>query len=301
VEPIGIEPYHSFLFLIDIERFIERMQWARDQLSEFAGKPVRLTDTTEMFMSNDLYYALMEAGFEGVMMDGRDWVMEWRQASYLYHAEPSPKIFCRHYSLSDDVGLRFSDRNWEFYPLSADMYASWIGEAMGDMIFLAWDFETFGERHSLDSGIFEFMRGLPESLKVRGVVSMTPSQAMDELKDESRSLHLPAFPCTWAGNGGAEFFVGKEVQNAVFQLMHHAYNKAQLTRNSELLDLATWLLMSDNLLTRQWWQPADDKAEVSYFRPRAEWSSESSEIVSDLQDVYKYFIQACDAHIPKKA
>lgn len=277
VEPVGVEPYHSFLFFLDIERFVERMKWAKEQLADFAEKPVRITDTTEMFMSNDLYYALAQAGFDAVLMDGRDWVMEWRQSSYLYHAESSPKIFCRHNSLSNDIGLRFSDRNWNGFPLLSDTYASWIGEATGDLILVGWDFETFGQRHTKTSGIFEFMRRLPEDLKVRGVFSMTPSQALEELKDESRSLHLPAFPCTWAGNGGAEYFIGNDLQQAVFQLMHHAYNKARLTQVPRLVDLAMQLLMSDNLRTLQW----------------APYSGTEAEI----QDVYKQFIQACDDQV----
>ena len=299
VEPVGVEPYHSFLFYMDIERFIDRMKWAREALSDLAGKPVRLTDTTEMFMSNELYYALGKAGFEAVMIDGREWVMEWRQASYLYQMETSPKIFCRHFQLSDDVGYRFSNKSWPGWPLTADNYASWIREAHGDMVFIGWDYETFGEHHDTGTGIFEFMRHLPHHLKVRGVHSMTPSQALSELSDESRTLPLPVFPGTWAGSGGVEFFLGNAVQQAVFQLMHHASNKALLTKDKEILDLALWLMTSDNLHTLQWWSQSGSEAEVSaYFTPQEWWSLGTDGIVSQVQEVYKNFIRACDEHVP---
>jgi alpha-amylase len=306
VEPVGVEPYHSFLFYMDIETFITRMKWARDQLSELAGKPVRITDTTEMFMSNDLYYALGQAGFEGVMIDGREWVMGWRQASYLYHMEPSPKIFCRHFRLSDDVGYRFSNTSWSGWPLIADNYATWIKDSAGDMVFIGWDFETFGEHHNKDSGIFEFMGRLPDALKVRGVHSMTPSQALEELKDESRELPIPQFPGTWAGSGGVEFFLGNGVQQAVFQLMHHAYNKALLTKNPVLIDLAMQLMTSDHLHTLQWWNQSGSEAEVSMYFTPDEWMTLGSDgIVTQVQEVYKQFILACDPHVaikkPKKA
>jgi alpha-amylase len=299
VEPVGVEPYHSFLFYMDIPRFIDRMKWARESLSELAGKPVRLTDTTEMFMSNDLYYALLKAGFEAVMIDGREWVMEWRQPSYLYSYEASPKIFCRHFQLSDDVGYRFSNKSWPGWPLTADAYASWIGEATGDMVFIGWDYETFGEHHDTSTGIFDFMKHLPQALKVRGVHSMTASQAMAELSDESRTLPLPIFPGTWAGSGGVEFFLGNAVQQAVFQLMHHAYNKALLTKNETLIDLALWLMTSDNLHTLQWWSHSGSEAEVSaYFTPQEWWSLGTDGIVSQVQEVYKNFNRACDEHVP---
>ncbi|MGZ6390715.1 MAG: glycoside hydrolase family 57 protein, partial [Ktedonobacterales bacterium] len=32
VELIGVEPYHSFVFLLDMPLFIERMHWMRDEL-----------------------------------------------------------------------------------------------------------------------------------------------------------------------------------------------------------------------------------------------------------------------------
>ena len=43
-----------------------------------------VTDTTEMCMSATLYDALDTAGFSGAVMDGRNWVMQWREQTHLY-------------------------------------------------------------------------------------------------------------------------------------------------------------------------------------------------------------------------
>jgi alpha-amylase len=43
-------------------------------------------------------------------------------------------------------------------------YAHWLKEARGDFVLVGWDFETFGEHHREDSGIFWFMGGLPDEL-----------------------------------------------------------------------------------------------------------------------------------------
>ncbi len=32
VELIGVEPYHSFLFLLDLPTFVQRMRWMADEL-----------------------------------------------------------------------------------------------------------------------------------------------------------------------------------------------------------------------------------------------------------------------------
>lgn len=42
----------------------------------------------------------------------------------------------------------------------ADAHAHWLRETGGDFVFLAWDYETFGEHHSHETGIFDFMRYL---------------------------------------------------------------------------------------------------------------------------------------------
>jgi len=136
-----------------------------------------------------------------LVAEGRPWVMGWRESTHLYtysdeapypvdivdvtksrssrrsrqkesgenEREAPPYLLPRHWQLSDDVGYRFSNRNWDNYPLYADTYASWIANTSGDFVLLGWDFETFGEHHRQDTGIFEFMHALPSELAQHGV------------------------------------------------------------------------------------------------------------------------------------
>ncbi|MBI3944403.1 MAG: glycoside hydrolase [Armatimonadetes bacterium] len=299
VELVCVEPYHSFLFYLDIDLFVRRMRWAQEELARLFGKRPVVTDTTEMFMSNDIYYALNRAGFEAAVLDGREWVMNWRETTHLYHYGGKPmKLLPRHYKLSDDVGYRFSNKAWEGWPLQAGQYAHWLREAMGEFVFLAWDYETFGEHHSRDTGIFEFMERLPAELRFRGMTPITPSRALQQFGDVVYDLPLPQVATTWAGSGGVEFFLGNSVQQAIFQLMHHAYNKARLTENPALVDLALWLMQSDNLHLIQWFGRIGQEAEVSaYFTPEEWWPLKPSGIVQEMQQVYRNFITALDAHL----
>jgi len=294
-ELCATEPYHSFLFYTDILEFSRRMAWAKDYLEEHLGKRPRVEDTTEMFMSNDIYHACAKAVYDAVVMDGREWVMGWRDATTLYHYRPSPKIFCRNFKLSDDVGYRFSNKSWEGWPLQASTYSHWVREARGEFVFVGWDYETFGEHHWADTGIFDFMRWLPGELKARNMEFLTLSEAIDYYADKSHHLPLPEYPTTWAGSGGVEFFLSNQAQQAIFQLMHHAYNKARLTGNLELIDLATWLLQSDNLHLIQWFGRFGQEAEVSaYFTPDEWFRLGPVGIITELQNVYKNFIRALD-------
>lgn len=298
VELIGVEPYHSFLPLIDLRLFQSQMTRARDNLERIFSKKPQVTDTTEMLMSDGIYHALDGSGFAGTFIDGREWVMGWRDPMYLYHQGKSLMLLARHYQLSDDVGYRFSNRSWWGYPLLADTYAHWIKESRGDFIFLAWDYETFGEHHSRETGIFEFIQQLPEELDKRCITLLTPSEVIAKYRERSFYLPLPAYPSTWAGEGGMEFFLGNNVQQALFQLMLHTYNKAILSENHELIDLALWLAQSDNLHLIQWFGRSGPEAEVSaYFTPDEWWQLGPSGIVWEMQQVYKNFIRALDTYL----
>lgn len=298
VELVNVKPYHSFLPLLDLPMFAKRMSWSRDNLEKFLGKRPEVTDTTEMLMSDGIYHALDGLGFSGAFLDGRPWVMEWREPTHLYHKGKDMMLLARHYQLSDDVGYRFSNKGWWCYPLLADTYAHWLRETRGDFVVLAWDYETFGEHHSRETGIFDFMRHLPDELSKRQIVTLTPSEAIAKYRERSFHLPLPAFPCTWAGEGGMEFFLGNAAQQAVFQLMLQVYNKALLTKNQKLIDLALWLIQSDNLHLIQWFGRSGSDAEVSaYFTPKEWWRMGPSGIIWEMQQVYKNFIQALDAYL----
>jgi alpha-amylase len=299
VELIGVEPYHSFLFLYDQPLFIQRMQWMRGEMKRVFGKEPTVTDTTELCMSATLYDALDQAGFSGGLFDGRPWVLGWREPTHLYHCNGSLKLLPRHHSLSDDVGYRFSNRSWSGWPLLAETYAHWLREAWGDFVFIGWDFETFGEHQWRDSGIFEFIRRLPDELTRRGTETHTPSDIIAALGDQSFHLPLPGFPSTWAGSGGMEFFLGNSAQQALFQLMLQVHGLAKLTEDPELLDLALWLGQSDNLHLIQWFGQGGSEAEVSaYFTPREWWDLGPGGIIHEQQQVYLNVLRAMEPFLP---
>jgi alpha-amylase len=330
VELIGVEPYHSFLFLLDLPAFVLRMQEMSDELEGIFGKRPVVTDTTEMCMSANIYNALDTAGFRGALMDGRSWVLGWRENTHLYHygddgpyavpigqktssgrrsprklaknATPRPPyLLTRHVALSDDIGYRFSNRGWSGYPLYADTYADWIARTSGDMTLLGWDFETFGEHHRQDSGIFDFMRTLPGELKRRKVSTYTASEMIDRHQAHSYHLPLPIYPSTWAGSGGMEFFLGNSAQHTILELMGHVYGMARLTENPDLIDLALWLSQSDNLHLIQWYGRSGAEAEVSaYFTPHEWWSLGPNGVIHEQQQVYINALRAMEPYLPAR-
>ena len=303
VELVAVEPSHSFMLLWDIEAFMKRMRYAADELERIFGKRPQVADTTELMMSDTIYHALEQAGFRASFMDGRPWVMKWREPTHLYHHGPGQmKLLTRHYDLSDDVGYRFSNKGWGGWPLTADQYAQWIASAPGKVAVIGWDFETFGEHHPPESGIFDFLAHLPGEGKRHGLSFVTPSEAVEQHGDSSHDLPLPAFASTWAGSGGLEFFLGNKAQQSVFQLMMQAHQKALLTGDPELVQRAAQLAQSDNLHLIQWYGRQGAEAEVSaYFTPDEWWHLGPDGIIWELQQVYKHFIDWLDGQLPSAA
>lgn len=301
VEVIGVEPYHNFIFLLDMPRFVQRMQAMRAEFQRLFGKTPVVTDTTEMCMSASIYDGLEQAGFQGAFLDGREWVMGWREPTHLYHYDGDLRLFARHLKLSDDVGYRFSNRSWASYPLYADTYAEWLRATGGEFVTIGWDYETFGEHHWEGTGIFDFIEALPAECERRGTRFITPSEALDQFSARAPHLPLPIFPTTWAGSGGMEFFLGNAAQQAIFQLMSHCYSVAELTGDAGLRDLALWLLQSDNLHLIQWFGSGGAEAEVSeYFTPREWWGLGRNNIIVEQQRVYQNALRAMEYFLPPR-
>jgi alpha-amylase len=231
-------------------------------------------------------------------MEGRAWQLGWREPTHVYRY-PGQKLalLARHHELSDDIGYRFSDRGWSMWPLMADTYARWLSDTGGEVVTLGWDFETFGEHHPKDSGIFEFVRALNTQIKKRKLRMLLPSEAVAEAADPRYELPINEYGSTWAGEGGMEFFLGNSAQQGVFRLMHHAYSKARLTGDPRFIEIARWLLQSDNLHLIQWYGKSGPGAEVSaYFTPDEWWELGAHGIIREHQRVYLNFIRALDEY-----
>jgi alpha-amylase len=108
-------------------------------------------------------------------------------------------LLLRSYSLSDDIAFRFSNRKWPAYPLFADTYATWLHDVPppAQFIGLFMDYETFGEHQGQHTGIFEFMRQLPEQvLQDASFRFRTPAQVAAE-REAASDLDIPT-PVSWA-------------------------------------------------------------------------------------------------------
>ena len=214
VEFLAETYYHSLSFLYSRDEFVEQVSKHAETIEYLFGQRPRVFRNTELIYNNDLA-ALIESmgGFDTIITEGADQVLGFRSPNFLYRPRGCSKLklLLKNYSLSDDIAFRFSNRGWSQWPLTADKFARWVSDVNGNgnVVNLFMDYETLGEHQWKDTGIFDFIRELPEQvLKHPDNDFKTPSEATQcyEAVDTIDVPHLISWADTerdlsaWLGN-----------------------------------------------------------------------------------------------------
>jgi alpha-amylase len=133
------------------------------------GQTPRVFRNTELIYNNDLAALIESTGkFDAILCEGADHILGFRSPNYIYQPKGCKhlKLLMKNYALSDDIAFRFSNRHWAEWPLTAGKFGQWVNSVNGNgyVVNLFMDYETLGEHQWEDTGIFDFMRHLPEEL-----------------------------------------------------------------------------------------------------------------------------------------
>ncbi len=220
VEFIDQTYYHSLASLFpESDEFIEQLAYHKGLIKDIFGVEPQVAENTEFIFNNDIANIFDKLGYKVVLTEGVDHILGWRSPNYVYRAWNSDlRVLVRNYRLSDDIGFRFSDRKWDQYPLTSDKYADWIASTPGDVIFIAIDYETFGEHHDPSTGIHEFLRWLPSKLIERGVNVEFPSIAAFNHTPKDFYDVPPWATISWADERDLSAWLGNELQRSAFEL-----------------------------------------------------------------------------------
>ncbi|MCK4913833.1 MAG: glycoside hydrolase family 57 protein [Planctomycetes bacterium] len=169
VEFLAETYYHSLSFLYSHDEFIEQVNKHTKAIETLFGQKPKVFRNTELIYNNDLAQLIESMGcFDAIITEGADHILGYRSPNFVYTPSGCSKLklLLKNYSLSDDVAFRFSNRNWAQWPLTADKFARWINKVNGNgnVVNLFMDYETFGEHQWENTGIFEFMKHLPEEI-----------------------------------------------------------------------------------------------------------------------------------------
>lgn len=210
--------YHSLSWLYSKKEFAEQIIKHKKLIYKIFKKKPTIFRNTELIYSSEIAEFIREMGFKGILAEGWDYYLDWKSPNFLYNPEKvklhpadrkiakqmaiskAPKkdiaLLLKNYKLSDDIAFRFSNRTWNEWPLTTDKYAAWVDAIAEDTLNLFMDYETFGEHQWEDTGIFEFMRHLPEALLRRNIGFKTPSETIKAYKPVGK-VHVPHL-MSWA-------------------------------------------------------------------------------------------------------
>ncbi len=195
VEMLAQTYFHSISSLFwTMDEFAAQVKMHRDLVRDIFGCNPAFFENTEFLFDNRIAGTVKSLGFSGCFTEGVDTILKWRTPNYVYACQGLPVIM-RNFKLSDDIAFRFTCRDWEAFPLTADKYACWVSRSPGDFVQVFIDYETIGEHYWADTGIFEFFRHLGQEMRNAGVEMVNPSDLLEYPVRDEFSIPLPI---SWA-------------------------------------------------------------------------------------------------------
>lgn len=270
VEILAETYQHSLAFFYSREEFEAQVDEHKAKIQQLFDQTPRVFRNTELAYNNSLGAWADKAGYKGVLAEGWDPILGWRSPNYVYRPVETENIrlLLKNYRLSDDLAFRFSNQQWSEWPLNADTYSHWLNHAVddGQIVNLFMDYETFGEHQWEDSGIFDFMKHLPEKWLQRSDNTFyTASEAIDT-HESMDSIDMP-HTVTWADSErDLTAWLGNSMQQ---EAMRHLYElEEDVLRSGDDGLIADWrkLQTSDHAyyMCTKWFHDGDVHA---YFSP----------------------------------
>ncbi len=241
--------YHSLSSLYDeLDEFEEQVKMHNIMIKKLFNYKPKIFRNTEAIYDNRIAKKVSEMGYKGIITEGAEKILQWRSPNFLYKSiNANLKVLLRNYTLSDDVGFRFSARLWPGHPLTADKYAHWMAHSEGDLVNLFMDYETFGEHHWTETGIFDFLKHFPGKVLEHGHMDFVTVSEAVERYEAVGEIDVP-WAISWAdADRDVSTWLGNDMQIACFNELKNIGRRIKEKPNKELLDTWRRLQTSDHL------------------------------------------------------
>ena len=250
VEFLAETSSHSLASLKSRSEFERQVTIHKDMMKEFLGVEPTAFRNTELIYSDEIGSWIADMGFKAVLTEGAKHILGWKSPNFLYcnAINPRLKVLLRNFVLSDDIAFRFSNREWNEWPLTADKYASWVNKLApaSDVLNIFLDYETFGEHNWKETGIFDFMSHMPAAiLKKTPFKFMTPTEVADSLQPVSAiNIHSPI---SWADEErDITAWCGNELQVAALDKLYSLARKVNKCEDIQIKKDWAYLQASDH-------------------------------------------------------
>ena len=238
VEFLSETYYHSLASLASPIEFKNQVLKHKAAIEHYFGVTPKAFRNTELIYSDAIGEMVYDMGFKTMLTEGARHVLGWKSPNFIYSCAqaPSLKLLLKNSSLSDDIAFRFSDRGWSDWPLTGEKYLGWLKSSAQneDIVNLFMDYETFGEHQKAASGIFDFMRALPQlGINDGEFEFVTPTQAAKKHRPVGELDVMD--PISWADEErDVTAWLGTELQNDAFNKLNDQAEKLALLNDEAL-------------------------------------------------------------------
>jgi alpha-amylase len=289
VEILADTYHHSLAFFYSVPEFKRQVQKHERRIKQLFGVKPKVFRNTELSYRNDLAKWCEDNGYAGIMAEGWDKYLGWRSPNYLYRPPGCKKIkvLLKNYKLSDDIAFRFGNKEWSSWPLNAETYANWIHSHHGDgeTVNLFMDYESFGEHQWEDTGIFEFLKAMPEMvLRHPDTGFKTATETVESY--EARGEYDVPDVLTWADTDrDLTAWTGNDIQRDALNAVYYLEADVMKTRKRDLIETWRKLQTSDHFyyMCTKWANDGDVHAYFSPYQSPYEAYIAFMNALSDLQ------------------
>ncbi|MBQ3292802.1 glycoside hydrolase family 57 protein [Candidatus Saccharibacteria bacterium] len=263
--------YHSLAFFYDHNEFEAQVKLHAAKIKKLFGVTPKVFRNTELAYNNKLARWADEQNYTGILAEGWDKILKGKSPNYLYKPTGcnNLKLLLKNYRLSDDIAFRFSDRDWEEWPLTFEKYQSWVDAEYqrGELVNLFMDFETFGEHQWESTGIFDFMSSFIDSwLEYKDNKFLTVSEACEYLEPNGE-VSMPS-TVTWADTErDLSAWLSNDMQEDASKKLYHIRNNILQTNDTKLINDWRYLTTSDHpySMCTKYWNDGDVHAYFSAY------------------------------------
>ncbi len=232
---------HTLASLSSPAEFKKQVKQHAEMITRVFGVKPTAFRNTELIYSDSIGDAVSDLGYNVMLTEGAKHILGWKSPNFVYTnaINPRQKLLLRNASLSDDIAFRFSNRNWAGWPLTADKYAAWLSDAVSgeDIVNIFMDYETFGEHQKEYTGIFDFLKALPEAILAKGDIRFRTVPEAASFHQPVAPLHVP-YPISWADEErDTSAWLGNELQNEAFNKISALETDVLKAKDEKLLNI----------------------------------------------------------------
>lgn len=244
------EPYsHGLASLANEESFAKEVKRQCQKMKEYFGKEPQVLRNSSLIYSDEIGAQAAQMGFKGMLTEGARHVLGWKSPHYVYNCALAPnlKLLLRDVNLSDDISLRFSNVEWEGYPLFADNYVDRIANFPGEehVVNIFMELSALGVAQPLSSNILDFLKALPECAKQRGISFSTPSEICETMASAG-ALDVPDTLSWTDEERDVSSWLGNPMQREAFNKLYSVADRVRIADDPRINQDWDYLQASNN-------------------------------------------------------